>query len=323
MLDDFYRGFAAGPLEIIILALVLLLFVLGLVLLYVRLSRREERERRERAAETFEHLAEEKRLTPSERQTLEVLARFLNAPEKKYMLMRNQSMYNACAESATEDELVSEREVAALRVKLGFVSRSMEAPPDSTAQLPVGSSVLILQEGRPSVRGQVLEPSTTAFRVGVEAEQMPFPRGSRVEVLYQNNSGMYTFRSAITTFEKQVLHLEHDEQPERVQRRRYYRRNVALPVYVRRAGSAAKPAESRFIDLGGGGASLENPQGRFRSGDGVELSFHPDSEEALNVQANVVRTSRRGSVLHVNFEHLRESTRDRIYRMLFNPEEGE
>jgi hypothetical protein len=183
--------------------------------------------------------------------------------------------------------------------------------------LPIDASVLLIQEGRPSVRGTVAEPSTGSFRVHVDTEASPFPRGSLVEVLYQNSSGLYTFQSEVQRFKDKYLYMTHSESPERVQRRRYYRRNISLPVYIRPAGAEEKSTESRFIDLGGGGASLENPQNRFRAGAGVELSFHPDSKSVLNVLGNVVRTSHRGSVIHVNFEHLKDSTRDRIYRMLF------
>lgn len=105
-----------------------------------------------------------------------------------------------------------------------------------------------------------------------------------------------------------------------MQRREYYRRNLELPVFVRPTGSRRRPVATRFIDVGGGGASLQNPSAKFRRGTDLELTFHPDSHAPLNLHGRVVRTSQGGAVLHVKFEKLRESTRDKIFRMMFRSE---
>lgn len=320
MLDEFYSGFSADLLEVVLVILLVLVFLVGLWLMYRHLSRREREERDRRAEEHFRELVQEKKLTDGEVTTLEELALFLNSSRKKYMLIQNQSLFNACAEAAIEQRYIPESRISALRVRLGFAGRGYDAPPESSAQIPVGSSVLLIQEGRPSMRGKVLEPAPTFFRVQVETQNRPFAAGTTVEVLYQDNSGLYTFTTPVKGFKNSVLYFAHSERPNRVQRRRYYRRNISLPVFVRPAGTEEKLVESRFLDLGGGGASLENPGTRFRAGDGLELSFHPGTRQALNVVGHVIRTSNRGTVLHITFEHLRETTRDSIYKLLFEEE---
>lgn len=320
MLEDFYRGFNADPLEIVLFTALILLFVVGLALMYRHLVKKERREREKRAEALFREGVREKRLTEAEIQTLEELGTFLNSRVKRYMLVQNQSIFNACAEAAVKSKLIPESRVSALRVRLGFAGRKFDAPPDSSAQIERGSSVLLIQEGRPSVRGRVLAPEPTYFRVQVETPNRPFPTGSVVEVLYQDSSGMYTFTTPVKGFRDSVLYFGHSERLSRVQRRQYYRRNITLPVFVKLAGKDEKPVESRFLDLGGGGASLENPGNRFKAGAGLELSFYPGNRRTLNVMGHVVRTSKRGSVLHINFEHLKESTRDSIYNLLFDEE---
>lgn len=54
---------------------------------------------------------------------------------------------------------------------------------------------------------------------------------------------------------------------------------------------------------------MVNPGERYEPGDSVELTFHPDSDSILHIPGRVVRTSKKGTVLHLS--------RDRIYRLLF------
>lgn len=98
-------------------------------------------------------------------------------------------------------------------------------------------------------------------------------------------------------------------------RREHLRERVQLPAAIRVAGGAAKPLESALIELSGGGASLGNPENRFRAMDHLALTFSPDAQP-LTVAARVLRTSRNGAMLHVRFEGLPPSSRERIVLLL-------
>jgi hypothetical protein len=98
-------------------------------------------------------------------------------------------------------------------------------------------------------------------------------------------------------------------------RRRYVRRKVRLSVLVARDPDAADPRPTTLLDLGGGGASFRNPWEMLRRGDIIHMSFPPPAR-GPTVTASVVRVSRRGTTIHVKFEFLSESTRDRILQFL-------
>jgi hypothetical protein len=90
-----------------------------------------------------------------------------------------------------------------------------------------------------------------------------------------------------------------------------------MPVFVKPAGVREQPVRTSFIDLGGGGASLRNPENRFGLGDEMDLYFYfQGGKPLLKVRADVVRVSDEGAVLHVLFRTLSESSRDRIIRFL-------
>ena len=167
------------------------------------------------------------------------------------------------------------------------------------------------------VHGQVIEAQPDALRVRLDGANTPLTDGSFVHVVYQNDAGVFEFDSAVLLREASEVQLQHAEEISGVQVRAL-RRELRIPVYVSSAICDDEADLSQFIDIGGGGASLENPGRRFSAGDTVELTFHPDGNRALNLIATVVRTSRNGSVLHVKYGNIRESSRDRVYRLLFS-----
>ncbi len=86
---------------------------------------------------------------------------------------------------------------------------------------------------------------------------------------------------------------------------------------MRAVGSEEKPLRSVFRDLGGGGASLANPQKAFRAGMDLELTFNPTGEDPLSIMAEAIRTSKGGKLVHVRFGSITDSMRDRIIGSLF------
>ncbi|MFP4373592.1 MAG: flagellar brake protein [Spirochaetaceae bacterium] len=315
--SDFYIGFAASPGEVVLVVLAVAVFVAALTAAFVVRSRKETRERRRRAEEAYQQHLKAFSLTPSDLAAVEQMASHLHAPERKYLLLVSQGIYNSCAERALEAGDVTEQQVAALRVKLGFAGKETTKPPASTTEIPVGAAVLLRAKEEAPVQARVLAQEPESFLVEHDEEAQDLTFGTPLTVLYQTNAGIYAFESVVERREGSVLYLAHDEEPSRMQRREYYRQNVDLPVYVRPTGSGKKPLATRFIDVGGGGASLRNPSPKFVRGTDLELTFHPDSEAPLNLHGRVVRTSSQGRVLHIKFEKLRESSRDKIFRLLF------
>ncbi|MFW5743686.1 MAG: flagellar brake protein [Spirochaetota bacterium] len=317
MVFEFVQGFAPSPVEIAGFALVVAALVALLVWFAVRSQRREERRQRDAARRRSEELIEERALTQSDRGLLERLAAYLDQPEHVYLVLQNHTVFNDCAERALADDAVTEGDVSGLRVRLGFGGEPSGAEPESSSEIPTGSGVVIVDNHDRTIRGRVLEPSASAFRVETDKEAPRLTSGSLIEVIHQDGSGVYRFESAVLSSEPGTLQLSHAENLERLQRRRYYRGEVRLPAYVRLAKSDERPERTELIDVGGGGASFYAPDDRYQRGEHVEITFHPDSSEPLHLPARIVRESRRGSVVHVTFEHVRPAARDRIFGFLF------
>lgn len=306
-----------SPLEITLVLLLILAFILVPTVYGIRRSREERRRRIRRASERYEELVAKHALSPGEQGAVETLGEYLDDPNRKYLILQNQAVFNQTAALAVEDGALAEGQISALRVRLGFAGSSVGAHPKSSAELPPGSAVLVLEDEEHPVHGRVLEPTTSAFKVKLDDNEREFVTGNPVEVVYQNSAGVFQFESGVLNRVGKELELEHSEHVETAQRRQFYRREIRLPVYVRQAGSDSRPVRSTFIDIGGGGASIVNPGQRYDAEESLELTFHPESESTLHLPARVVRTSKGGKVLHLTFENLREGSRDKIYKLLF------
>jgi c-di-GMP-binding flagellar brake protein YcgR len=319
VLEGIRRAFHPSPLQIALVIAAAALLVLGFTTYYLLERGRQRRSELRRNRKTYEVLRDRHHLAPSEEDLVERMSSCLKSPDKKYLLLSNQGIFNACAHRLIREGEIPEAGVSALRVKLGFFGEGPDSSPSSSASLPTGAAVVLRYRGN-ILRGRVLDPQTSSLRLRVDLGERPavlFP-GSAVELMYQNRRGTFTFRTTVQKQDRQFLFLAHTEEVKRAQRREHFRKAVNLPVFVKVTGSDDKPQLTRFIDLGGGGASLRNPGGSFRRGDEIDLAFHPDSEDRLSLTAHVVRTSHANNVVHVDFGHLRESARDRIYRILFD-----
>ncbi|MFW5827386.1 MAG: PilZ domain-containing protein [Alkalispirochaeta sp.] len=316
-------GFDTPLIEMIAVLVVVAGVIVAFVGYYLRRRNEEQRRHAREDAQRYHELVHLSGLTPSEESVVGTLVQHLRRHTPRHVLLQNQGVFNQAATVALDDGEVSPGQISALRVKLGFTGKPVGMRPRSSVDLPAGAALLIQKPRRAPVHGQVIEAQSDALRVRLDGADTPLTDGSLVHVVYQNDAGVFEFDSGVLLRDGDEVQLQHAEEISGVQLRSHFRREIRIPVYVSSATCDEEAALSQFIDIGGGGASLENPGKRFSAGDTVELTFHPDGDRALNLIATVVRTSRSGSVLHVKYGSIRESSRDRVYRLLFNPPESE
>lgn len=339
-------GFQTPIVEIVAVAVVIIGVVAGFGLYAFRKNRIERLERHIANAARYRELVQIHALTPTDEHTIQILARHLRDPSQKHLLLQSQGLFNQSATLALEDEAVGAGQISALRVKLGYSGRLIGLQPRSSVDIPAGSGVLVeraesarrsarvqrsasarhsARRQRSAARSSVPVPATVVgsesgtFRISVGDDAPTFPTASSVHVVYQNDAGVFEFDTVVLQRDNTVIDLQHVESIQALQQRRHYRKAITLPVYVSDATVAEEATATVFIDIGGGGASFRNPDKLFRRGDTVELSFHPDEHDELNLTATVVRTSEEGAVAHVRYGQIRESSRDRVYRLLFDP----
>ncbi|MBN1837611.1 MAG: PilZ domain-containing protein [Spirochaetales bacterium] len=294
------------------------------VVLFATFFARARSLRTRRGAEIYRYLSRRLGLSRSEQQLADRISSYYHPPETKYMVLVDELDFDDCAARAEERGSLEEMTLSALRLKLDFGAGNPEEAPGSSAELGPGTPVIIVQKGRPSIRGRVAESesdsegelASQSLVVELDTGTEPPTVGVPVSVYFHNPAGVFVFASYARRLVKNRIHLDHSDVVRPSQRRRYYRKAVKLPVYVMLRDKLEEPVRSAILDLSGGGASLENPGMSVTAGDELALSFSPGGER-FTVPARVIRLSASGRVMHVQFLRLSESARDRLIGSLF------
>jgi len=324
--DTVSRGFESSPREIVLVILSFLAFIAVLIVIYRLQRRRVRRQQRIIADRRYRQISAKYSLEPSQEELVQRMARFLKEPEKKYLILVNQPTFNFCAAKLRAKEGAA-ASIAQLRSRLGFRLQGPEQIPASSAELPEGQGLLIVgsetkapenRRGRDTAKaqGRVHGQEPGALSVQLLEPGASFHPGQTVQIYFQNRAGLFSFVSSVLSIQDRMIRLQHGEDLQRLQRRKYYRKRVSQPVGIRYPGAEEKPTLSTFYDLGGNGASLKNPARRYSAGDAVELTFLAAGQRCTLV-AEVLRCSKNRDVLHVRFAPMPETTRDRIIGSLF------
>ena len=334
ILEAIARGFHHGPaydqrfVEIVLA----LAFVAAAAVVIGRLVAR----RRSEAAARRIHERRLAEVGPSARElaALGVLARFLRPWEPPYLLLASRHVFDRCAREMLRagapdaDFAVTDAELTlnSLRLRIGFHLATADDTPDSSLDLPVGSTILVSRENAdhpdgPFVQGKIAAQGPRAMTISLPTGSRPPPEGSVLMLQFRNQAGVFSFSGTVLYAGETAVQVSQSSTIARRQRRRYYRRRVRLSVSVRAApGAAWQPA--LLLDLGGGGGSIQRAGSLSPQPEPFEISFSvPPGDRP--VAARVVRVSRNGNVASFEFVSLSEAQRDRIIRIAARQPAGE
>ena len=313
-LGSIASGLRISPFELFLLILFLAGFIALLMYVYNYQKKKALNSRIQYSQDQYDKFVSKFQLNPSEIDLIEKLTRYLhNGDIEKHHLFINQTAFNSCAAKLLNDnEAVPQSSISALRLKLGFTLKDQESIIHSTAELPEHLQLYILQGKVRRFKGILLKITAQSLIVEIGEGKIPPASGSIITVLFQRKNGVFSFKSFVQKINGRTISIAHSEKMKMTQKRKFYRKNISNPLLIRVAGSSEKAVKSNFIDLGGGGASVVNPKKRFRTGDHIELIFYISGEDRISVIGEVIRTSNDNQVIHISFDTIRESLRDRI-----------
>ncbi len=310
-LSQIARGFVVTPTQLLIFFLLLAGILLFLVVFAVLQRRKSKLKMSRRSEEIYRYLAGKFNLNAEEQDIVRRMAAFLNNGEREYTLFLQPHRFDACARRLSAAGQVSEEALSSLRLKLGFATRGPEEIPASSSELVQGTELVLFDRNLRSCRAVIQAQKPEALLISVDRDGERLQNGARVTVYFHSPMGLFSFSSRVMKNGQGQIYLDHSEKLLRYQRRRFYRRNVRAVVQLRPAGSMLRPVVSLLLDLGGGGASLSNPGGRFKASDRLEIVF-PPAVGGLTATGRVLRTSQGDGILHLQFENISESSRDHI-----------
>jgi c-di-GMP-binding flagellar brake protein YcgR len=321
-LERVAEAYRASPLEILAIVFSLLVLLGGLVVYTAMRGRRQRKHSADLSKQLYDQKSKELRLTTEHHELLALMTKYLRDPTRVHQLLTDEVAFNAAAAHLRENHEATPQDVASLRLALGYRSIRTDRSLKSSAQIPEGATVLVARNRyKKPFKAKVRAPEAERFLITLVDDGSRAPVGAAVDIYFQNSAGVFTFRTSVMEEKGRDISLLHSEEIKRYQKRRYYRRKIDLPVHVY-PFDLDRPLLSRFKDIGGGGASLLNTNRHFKVGDDLELRFTPNDEE-IRITGTVMRLSEGDAVMHVNYEHIRDGLRDRIYSAIFRPPKDE
>ncbi|ORC35180.1 hypothetical protein B4O97_10675 [Marispirochaeta aestuarii] len=319
LMEGISGQFGTTPLGLLMFLLALASLPLFLSLLYLLQKHRERQARTRRSGEIIRKRCDRIGLSPAERDLVKKLSDYAGGSESAYLVLFDEPRFNKTAEELQKHETeIGPSSIAALRVKLGF-SREPLHRLHSTAQLSPGDPLLVRPQKKQGVfKALITAVRTDGFEIAMDGSNL-LTSGDSAVFQYQNRQGSFLFKSYCVKRRGGRMLIRHQEKLKLRQKRAYFRAVYTGKLQV---GYFDKDERfpTRFVDIGGGGASLINPEESFDQGDFLELVFSlPGTSEMLNLKGSVIRTSRGRKLLHVKFEGIQENQRDRILGLAFKP----
>ncbi len=218
---------------VLVFAFLLAASMLVLFLLFFIRSRTLLRELRVSSAEVYYFLLPTLALDGNDHQLIKRMAAFLPFPQQKHRIMINAQIFDACARWLVAEEQADEAVFRDLRKKLGFPPGTEGILPVSSQDLPIDLPVLLVQKGNSAVRGIVVSNTESSLAIMINDDSASPLINGPANVYFQNRAGFFTFPTQVTGRDDLVIRVQHSERIKRYQRRRYSRKQVQLPVFVR------------------------------------------------------------------------------------------
>ncbi|MBN2738207.1 MAG: PilZ domain-containing protein [Spirochaetales bacterium] len=268
----------------------------------------------------FTKLARHYDLSLNEINIIKQLSRFLQDPQKKYLLLINKNTFNFCLDH-WENKYPGQTltGLGILRNKLEFDKYDPLESPKSTYNLYVAMPVQIRPVDSPQlpwIKGHIQAVNDDYINLEIQGKYDPLEQGTRIKLALHDHRGVFLFESSIVGQDGSIIRVHHSRNRLVVQRRKYFRKQLNMKVFIKKETNEQEVVESQLIDLSGSGASLNNPDKSFKKHDDLLIFFHTEHDKWLRVSAEVVRLSHGGKTMHIRFGHLKEALRDNIIGLI-------
>lgn len=320
---DFSSGFETSTSEMYLFLGIVAALILVLILAQLRKPKPPKKKKNNNGKEPILHrrpevyVREELMLSPREQHALERLSWCLKDPKHKDQLLENPSLFLRAARRALKEGMIRESDLYRLTDRVGLSLDKLRSHRRTSANLPTGAEASVADREMHMATGEVMLSDEETLRIKLVKGHSTFSRGSQVEIVSNSEEGMYRFFTTVKGQEGKTLHLNHSNQVEHVQRRRYRRRRIQIPVELSLRAINDKTLTSKTVDLSVGGAAVKNPRKRYVTGSELEVALKVTADSPMVVPATVIRTSRRGRLLHLRFGSLDNKQQYRLFRTLF------
>ncbi len=291
--------------------LVAALIIIPLTILLI-ITRRARVRRLRAALHRFHEILLQRGLSNDEQSLMERLEKyFQHDPGRLPELAHDPALFNGAAHKMIEAEPEMEEQIARLRFKLGLIFKNAFQAPHSTTELTPGMAVYLTLGGKTELNAMISDVQDKGFFI---RSSLPGRTGDQATIEFRSNAGVFRFRTHVKKYENGFFLFTHTEQVQQVQKRRFFRKKVELPVTLERP-TLKESAASYAMDISGGGARVHNPGLDYRTGELITIIVFLGRREEAVIQARVIRLNRKDDSVSLAFDNIKETLRDRLVRL--------
>ena len=315
LLKNISEGFVKSPIQIFISIIIIILFIGIFVLIGVITAVRTKNILINQLFKKYEKLLLLFNVTIEENKILNKLSIYLKNPDNKYLLLTDPNIFHNALNKLRTKENIEGIILHALEKKLGFLNFSPDTIIKSTFDINNGALVIIIFSFNKKTTGHVIK-SEEFLKVKVSSEINFIVKEENAKIVTYNYTGGYVFNVRLKDYKDGIMYFTHTAKTKIYQRREFYRKNKKRFVFIHRKETEDKPETAMILDLSGGGASIDNSILKFKVGDEFKISFPKIKNNKLIVNAEVIRTSKNNSVIHVKFNNLIPLFYDKIIEIV-------
>ncbi len=238
----------------------------------------------------------------------------LRGPGDLKRVMIDRDFFMKAARRAIREGILTEGELLRLARNAKFSITRISSEEMNTLKLASGVEVSVADQSMTSGSGTLTSVEADALHLRLRRGQTHFPMGTRLDVVCNSPQGLVRFLTVVTAVRGKSVLLQHTHDVEQVQRRRHRRRDVQFAGQLVYPGNPAG-ARTRTLDLSIGGCACKNPDRTLKAGDQVKMSLQTP-QKRINIPAQVVRTSRGGRVLHLQFGEIPDASRHLLFKTI-------
>ncbi len=311
-MDAVRRGLEHSPAQVelwvVVVAIIVFVPLLFSIVFFIRGRRRRVAAARRRYGE----ILMQRGLTPQEQALMARLERYFEHDKSRLPeLAHNPAYFNGAARRMREAEPETEEALARLRYKLKLIFKNAFQAPHSTTELTPGMAVYLTLNGRTEYDAMISDVQDSGFFI---KSALPARPGDEAALELRSHAGVFRFKTYVRQIENGFFVFAHTEDINQIQKRRYYRKNLNLPVTVVRT-STRESANTNALDLSGGGAKLHDPGFGFRESETVTVIVYLDRSARVALRARVLRLDPKESTVSVAFENINEVLRDKLVKL--------
>ncbi|HKK49710.1 MAG TPA: PilZ domain-containing protein [Alkalispirochaeta sp.] len=323
MLTDISSGFQSSTNETIGFIIVMAVIFVSLMGYQIYLNRTKGKPKKKKTTDhqpVLQRRPQTRRdlidLSKTEQRVMDHLTWMLKDPKRQDRLIDDDRLLVRVARQAIREGIVTETEVLRLLRTLQVDHEALSSGGRTSETIPSGAEVSISDRNLNIAAGTLLLTADSGLKVRLDKGHRSIQPGTAVEVVCGGGDGLFRFHSAILQRSGKEVLLQHSRHVESVQRRKFRRRDLEVPVVITLPGIDERHLDSKSQDLSIGGAALKNPKKRIMTGSMVRLIIDAGSSSPVEISGTAVRSSRRGKTVHIRFENVSEDTRHRLFRKL-------